>query len=152
MKSLVSQSVSRSTVWSSCFEVLVHGGFAFEVGLGVFRSDGAEEEDAQQGLVAADAVGFDVGDPALELGASLLGDRVVLAAAWSLVADLDEAVVGEAVEFAVELALGGRPDERQGAVEGLEEVVTARGSVGEETERCVSKTHDLIISLLTCQN
>jgi carotenoid cleavage dioxygenase-like enzyme len=73
---------------------------------GLFRFDLAEEEYAQQRGIAKRRVVPGAHHPALKFLASGRGDAVFLAAPWPDTAHLDQPVVGELVELAVELWRG----------------------------------------------
>ena len=83
--------------------------------------------------------------PALQLGAPVVGDGVLLAVPGPDRGHLDELVGGHPVELGVELALGGGPDEVQRGLEPLEEVPTGSGAIGEEAEQGVAEAHAVII-------
>ena len=59
------------------------------------------------------------------------GHAVHLAAARPDLGHLDQSVVGQPVQLAVELALGGRPDVGHRLLETAHQVVTAAGVLGE---------------------
>lgn len=60
-------------------------------GLCFERCDDAEEEDAQQAVMALGAAGLDVGQPVAQLRQAVPCDRVLLAAAGAVGGDLDQA-------------------------------------------------------------
>ena len=69
------------------------------------------------------------------------GDAVLLAAARPDVGHLDQPGIGELVELAVELALGGGPDVGHRLLERLQQVVSAAGLLGQQAERRHPQTH-----------